>query len=205
MCKKFSHQNLTTLRQLAMERHEFERKKKRTVLGHLPLHHIKQMHYTQVADIESFWVWLQSGVLPTLYYSTWYNNMADQEWVIMGNKNSWLVGSPTLRQVRLDSGKSWSEFLSSRCLLKWQIQLITIPAVQYKSGVSSHVVIYCVCNICTNKQTNMQRDLIFLLFWRKKQAATVLNSHDFYPKKIIGPKVRLDESDMKGCCRNNII
>ncbi|XP_019644232.1 PREDICTED: uncharacterized protein LOC109485226 [Branchiostoma belcheri] len=62
----------------------------------------EEITFDEISDIESFWVWLQAGILPTLYYSSWYNNMADHEWVIMGNKNSWLVGSPTIRQARLD-------------------------------------------------------------------------------------------------------
>ncbi|XP_078668771.1 polycystin-1-like protein 2 isoform X6 [Branchiostoma floridae x Branchiostoma belcheri] len=66
----------------------------------------EEITFDEISDIESFWVWLQAGILPTLYYSSWYNNMADHEWVIMGNKNSWLVGSPTIRQARLDPGLS---------------------------------------------------------------------------------------------------
>jgi len=39
---------LTTLRQLAMERHEFERKKKRTVLGHLPLYIVQSRFLPEI-------------------------------------------------------------------------------------------------------------------------------------------------------------
>ncbi|XP_066278311.1 polycystin-1-like protein 2 isoform X2 [Branchiostoma lanceolatum] len=88
------------------------------------LHETEEMTFDEIADMESFWVWIQSGVLPTLYYSTWYNNMADQEWVIMGNKNSWLVGSLTLRQARLDPGLSCQvpelmQTYTTRCTLSF--------------------------------------------------------------------------------------
>ena len=61
----------------------------------------------QITSIKQFWDWVQTGLVPNLYVGQWYNGDDpdyDQEF-FFGDRNSFIVGYPVMRQVRVKQGK----------------------------------------------------------------------------------------------------
>ncbi|XP_078661144.1 polycystin-1-like protein 2 [Branchiostoma floridae x Branchiostoma belcheri] len=101
------------------------------------LHETEELTFEEVADVESFWTWLQAGLLPTLYQDSWYNGMVNPARVIMGNGKSWLVGTAAMRQVRLEPGLPCDvpermQTYSTRCVLSFS--LTNMDTANYSTG-----------------------------------------------------------------------
>ncbi|XP_019644234.1 PREDICTED: polycystic kidney disease protein 1-like 2 [Branchiostoma belcheri] len=101
------------------------------------LHETEELTFEEVADVESFWTWLQAGLLPTLYQDSWYNGMVNPARVIMGNGKSWLVGTAAMRQVRLEPGLPCNvpermQTYGTRCVLSFS--LTDMDAANYSTG-----------------------------------------------------------------------
>ncbi|XP_078587370.1 polycystin-1-like protein 2 isoform X2 [Branchiostoma floridae x Branchiostoma japonicum] len=91
----------------------------------------------EVADVESFWTWLQAGLIPTLYHNSWYNGRVNPAPVIMGNGKSWLVGAAAIRQVRLEPGlpcevPEQMQTYGKRCVLSFS--LTDMDTANYSTG-----------------------------------------------------------------------
>ncbi|XP_066278313.1 polycystin-1-like protein 2 [Branchiostoma lanceolatum] len=101
------------------------------------LHETEELTFEEVADVESFWTWLQAGLIPTLYHNSSYNDMVNPARVIMGNGKSWLVGTAAIRQVRLEPGlpcdvPEQMQLYGTRCALSFS--LTDMDTANYSAG-----------------------------------------------------------------------
>ena len=59
----------------------------------------------KVRDVNSFWNWIDSSFLPSVYGKVWHGDgMADNK-VFIADFVTLLVGSPMIRQLRVIPGK----------------------------------------------------------------------------------------------------
>lgn len=60
----------------------------------------------QVKNVSAFWNWTEHRLIPSLYNATWYNGKHfEYEEGFISNRESYLVGMPRLRQLRIKEGK----------------------------------------------------------------------------------------------------
>ncbi|XP_035672135.1 polycystic kidney disease protein 1-like 2 isoform X2 [Branchiostoma floridae] len=101
------------------------------------LYETEELTFEEVADVESFWTWLQAGLIPTLYHNAWYNGRVNPAPVIMGNGKSWLVGAAAIRQVRLEPElpcevPEQMQTYGKRCVLSFS--LTDMDTANYSTG-----------------------------------------------------------------------
>ncbi|XP_072044193.1 polycystin-1-like isoform X2 [Amphiura filiformis] len=58
--------------------------------------------FDKIVTIEQYWAWVHTGLVPSLYAGKWYNG-DDPEYMdnFFGDRNSFIVGYPVMRQVRV--------------------------------------------------------------------------------------------------------